>query len=196
MPTRVQRPHRIRGMSSPTLSVSSAPGLVRGMPTRHTNLMEMFQLSIVEATAAAAGCNVSVPKIDNGIDIDIWHELPNDEEVPLRVQLKAVAAGWNKSRTAISAKLTRKRYDQLRLANPSKRRILVIMDLPASQADWIKHRSPYTIAKHGCYWVNLAGAHAFQGKGDVVTVSAPATNVFDDVALCHIMARIRAGGAP
>lgn len=166
------------------------------MPTRHTNLMEMFQLSIVEATAAAAGCNVSAPRIDNGIDIDIWHELPADEEVTLRVQLKAVAAGWNKGRTAISAKLSRKRYDYLRLANPSRKRILVVMDLPSSQADWIKHRSPYTLAKHACYWVNLAGAQAFQGKGDTVTVSAPSANVFDDVAICRMMARIRAGGAP
>lgn len=178
------------------LSVPSAPPLVRGMPTRQTNLMEMFQLSIVEATAAAAGCNVSTTKIDNGIDVDIWHELPNEEEVPLRVQLKAVTAGWNKDRTQISAKLSRKRYDSLRLVNPSKKRILVIMDLPSSQADWIKHRSPYTIAKHGCYWINLDGAQEFQGKGDVVTMSAPATNIFDDVALCHMMARIRAGGAP
>jgi len=183
----------IRVMS---LTASTATALVRGMPTRHTNLMELFQLSIVEATAAAAGCNVSAPKIDNGIDIDIWHELPNEEEVPLRVQLKAVTAGWNKGRTQIAAKLTRKRYESLRIASPSKKRILVIMDLPSSQADWIKHRSPYTIAKHGCYWINLAGAPEFQGKGDVVTVSAPATNVFDDVALCQMMARIRAGGTP
>lgn len=183
-------------MSLSTFPASNALPLVRGMPTRHTNLMEMFQLSIVEATAAAAGCNVSAPQIDNGIDIDIWHELPDEEEVPLRVQLKAVSAGWNKGRTAISARLTRKRYDYLRLADPSKKRVLVIMDLPASQADWIKHRAPYTLAKHGCYWVNLAGEPAFQGQGNFVTVSAPVTNVFDDVALCHMMARIRAGGAP
>jgi hypothetical protein len=170
-------------MRGVTLSVPSVAALVRGMPTRHTNLMEMFQLAIVEATAAAAGCNVSITKIDNGIDLDIWHELPDEEEVPLRVQLKAVSTGWSKDRTQISAKLTRKRYDYLRLANPSKKRILVIMDLPASQADWIKHRSPYTIAKHGCYWISLAGAQEFSGKGDVV-------------ALCQIMSRIRAGGTP
>lgn len=182
-------------MSLSTLS-AHAPPVVRGLPTRKTNLMELFQLSIVEATAAAAGCNVSTPKIDNGIDIDLTHELPGEEDTTIRVQLKAVTSGWNSGRTAISAKLSRKRYDQLRPAAPTLRRILVVMDLPSSQADWIKQRSPYTIAKHGCYWINLDGAAPFRGVGDQVTVSAPATNIFDDVALCQMMARVRAGGSP
>lgn len=182
-------------MSLSALSVSALP-VIRGLPTRPTNLMELFQLSIVEATAAAAGCNVSSPKIDNGIDVDLTHEFPNQEDAMVRVQLKAVTSGWNTDRTSISAKLSRKRYDQMRRPAPRLRRILVVMDLPASQADWIKQRSPYTIAKHGCYWINLDGAAPFQGNGDVVTVSVPATNVFDDVALCQMMARIRADGAP
>lgn len=182
-------------MSLSTLS-ANAPPIVRGMPTRKTNLMEMFQLSIVEATAAAAGCNVSTPKVDNGIDVDLTHELPNQEDTMIRVQLKAVTLGWNSGRTAISAKLSRKRYDQMRRSAPTLRRILVVMDLPESQADWIKQRSPYTIAKHGCYWINLDSAAPFQGHGDYVTVSAPAANVFDDVALCQMMARVRAGGSP
>ncbi len=183
-------------MSSSTLQSPSAPALVRGMPTRHTNLMEMFQLSIVGATAAAAGCNISEPMIDNGIDVDIWHEVPNEEEAVIRAQLKAVSAGWDAGRTQISARLSRKRYDYLRLDSPSKSRLLLIMDMPPNQIDWIRHRAPYTLAKHGCYWVNLAGEPEFRGHGDVVTVSAPAANVFDDVALCQMMARIRAGGAP
>ncbi len=158
--------------------------------------MEMFQSSIVDAIAAAAGCNVGVPRIDNGIDVDITHELPHEEDATLRVQLKAVTSGWNTHRTAISAKLSRARYDRLRRSNPSRHSIVVIMDLPQNQADWIRTSAPYTLAKHGCYWVNLAGASAFTGAGDIVSVSAPATNVFDDLALCQIMAKIRNGGAP
>jgi hypothetical protein len=181
----------------PSSAVSaSMPLVVRGLPTRTTNLMELFQRSIVEATAAAAGCNVSSPAIDNGVDVDITHELPGEDDVMVRVQLKAVTAGWNAGRTAISAKLGRKRYEQMRRVAPRLRRILVAMDLPSSQADWIKQRSPYLIAKHGCYWINLDGAPAFTGNGDDITVPIPASNVFDDVALCHMMARIRAGGAP
>jgi len=158
--------------------------------------MELFQASIVGAIAAAAGCNVSAPLIDNGIDLDLGHELPGQEEVPLRLQLKAVTSGWDKGRTRISASMSRARYDQMRRVGPLRPQILVIMDLPAGQNDWIRVQNPHTIAQHVCYWENLAGAPVFAGAGDTVTVSAPAGNVFDDVALCQMMARIRAGGTP
>lgn len=168
--------------------------LLRGMPTRKTNLMELFQLSVVQGVAAAAGCNVGAPMIDNGFDLDLTHELPNEEDVMLRVQLKAVTAGWNADRTRISATMSRQRYDRMRRANPSLHSVVVIMDLPSEQAHWSWSHHPYTVARHCCYWVSLEGAK--ERQGDTVTVSAAATNVFDDVALCQIMARIRAGGAP
>lgn len=183
-------------MSTFPTAVDAERLVVRGMPTRGTDLMEMFQASVVQAIAAAAGCNVSVPGVDNGIDLDLTHELPDGDDVPLRLQLKAVTNGWNANRSRISAKLSRKRYDKMRRIRPSLPQVLVIMDLPSEQADWIRMEAPHTIAQHLCYWVNLAGSPEFQGDGDVVSVSAPAANVFDDLSLCQIMARIRDGGTP
>jgi hypothetical protein len=183
-------------MSSFPAAVVAAGQVVRGMPTRETDLMELFQASIVQAIAAAAGCNVSVPLVDNGIDLDLTHELPDEDDVPLRVQLKAVTTGWNADRSRIRAKLSKKRYDKMRRVGPQLPQILVVMDLPSEQEDWIRIEDPHTIAQHLCYWVNLAGEPEFTGTGDVVTVSAPATNVFDDLTLCEIMARIRDSGSP
>lgn len=185
-------------MSVFTPSAAAAVGgaLHRGLPTRQTNLMELFQESIVGAIAAAAGCNVGVPRIDNGIDLDLTHEMPNDEDAMLRVQLKAVSSGWNADNSKISAKMHKTRYNKMRRLNPSLAQIIVIMDLPANQEEWIRSEHPFTLAQHLCYWANLAGEPEFRGAGDMVTVSATADNVFDDVALCQIMARIRAGGAP
>lgn len=173
---------------------STGTPLLRGMPTRATDRMELFQLGVVESLAAAAGCNVSAPIIDNGIDIDLTHELPGDEDVPLRVQLKAVTSGWNASRSAISADLSLKRYDKMRRPGVMMPSIVVIMDLPKDVDDWFASGHPHTTMQHCCYWVSLEGAPARSGK--TVSVSAPATNLFDDVALCAIMARIRAGGRP
>jgi hypothetical protein len=169
--------------------------LVRGLPTRNTALMEQYQFGVIQAIASAAGCNVSATFIDNGIDMDIWHELPGDDEVPLRVQLKAVTNGWNVSRTLVSASMSRKRFDQMRRGG-SLDSIVVVMDLPSAQEDWAWSQGTHTELRHDSYWLNLRGAAAQQGTSKTVTVSAPVSNVFDDVALCQMMARIRAGSHP
>lgn len=178
---------------SRTSEPSTGAPVVRGMRSRESDLKELFQTSLIGAIAAAAGCNISEPKIDNGIDVDIWHEISGAEEVPLRVQLKAVTNGWNAARTEISAKLRDIRYERMRNAW-SMPHILVVMDLPTDPAQWIWSRHPYTALRHCAYWVSLEGEPARTGKK--ITVSAPATNVFDDVALCEIMARLRVGGRP
>jgi len=172
--------------------------------------MELFQCSVVRAVAATAGCNVSERVFDDGIDLHIYHFLdgrkkvvdphekpaPGRDEITLQVQLKAVTNGWKADGTAIKARMSRKRYDEFRCPNPSVHSIVVIMDMPREQADWSRVTPPYTLMKHCLYWVNLGGSTDSPGHGKVVAVSAPATNVFDDVALCSMMARIRAGGRP
>lgn len=186
-------------MSVFTASAVQGGPLLRGMPTRITDLMEQFQTSIIRAIAATAGCNVSVPEIDNGIDMQLTHSLQDEEDATLNLQLKAVSNGWNTSHTAITAKMTRKRFERMSRPNPSLNSIVVIMDLPANQEDWLEinqSSSPFTHARHCCYWVNLAGAAAPSGTGDIVTVTAPVTNIFDDQSLCVMMDKIRAGGAP
>lgn len=180
-------------MISRTSEPSTGAPVVRGMRSRESDLKELFQTSLIGAIAAAAGCNVGETKIDNGVDVDLYHEITGEEEVPLRVQLKAVTNGWNASRTEISAKLRDIRYERMRKAW-SLPHILVIMDLPTDPAQWMWSRHPYTALRHCAYWVSLEGQPARTGKK--ITVSAPATNVFDDVALCEIMARLRAGGRP
>jgi len=57
-------------------AVVDAGNIVRGMPTRGTDLMELFQASVIQAIAAAAGCGISFPVVDNGIDADLTHEMP------------------------------------------------------------------------------------------------------------------------
>ncbi len=183
-------------MSVFTESTALGGPLLRGMPTRKTDLMEQFQESIVRAIAATAGCNVSSTSIDNGTDLQLEHELQGEEDAMLKLQLKAVTSGWNMGRTRISAKMPRERFERMSRPSPLFNSIVVIMDLPSNPEEWLEVSHPYTYAKHCCYWVNLAGAPTPQGVGNKVTVSAPASNVFDDQSLCVMMDKIRAGGAP
>lgn len=57
-----------------------------------TACMETLQVGYLHAVAAAAGCSLSQPFPDNGIDWHVSHGAPEhvvDDEVTIKVQLKA-----------------------------------------------------------------------------------------------------------
>lgn len=66
-------------------------GTVRGSLAT-TACMETLQVGYLHAVAAAAGCSLSQPFPDNGIDWHVSHSAPGhtvDDEVTIKVQLKA-----------------------------------------------------------------------------------------------------------
>ena len=186
-----------RAMTTIKSSMSDAEvEVLRGNPTRVTNLMEELELGVITAIAASAGCNIGGFLFDDGIDVDLRHSLPGKEQVSLRLQLKAVTGGWNTSRTRISAKVALARFDLYRLPNVSVHTIVVIMDVPPNMDDWVDFSGENSEIRHKCYWVSLLGNDQFKGEGDKVTVSAESASLFDDQTLCEIVARIRAGRTP
>ncbi len=59
-----------------------------------TACMETLQVGYLHAVAAAAGCSLSQPFPDNGIDWHVSHSAPGhlvDDEVTIKVQLKATS---------------------------------------------------------------------------------------------------------
>ncbi|WP_094664555.1 DUF4365 domain-containing protein [Bifidobacterium tissieri] len=168
----------------------------RGMPSRESDLKEQLQIGLVKTIVAAAGCNMSKPEVDNGVDLLLTHECPEKQEIcgPLRIQLKATSRKnrWNSDRTRISAKLSHDRYDQFRIDNPAYPMIIVIMDVDPDMQNWYQADDEYSKIRYRCYWVSIQGRAPVAGKNDVI-VSAPRSQVFDDVALCTIFGKIRAG---
>ncbi len=160
--------------------------------------MEQLQLGYIRTVAAAAGCNiVGVPEVDEGIDIVLSHKSNahnGSGAVYLEVQLKSTAAFAGDVPEFVSSQMRRDRYDEFRSDTPNMDRILVIMSMPDNAEDWLRASHDYLEVRHCAYWVNL------RGEGEVSatkpTVKAPTLNVFDDVALCAIMARIGQGQAP
>lgn len=75
---------------------TGTPGDARTGPLRGTlattACMETLQVGYLHAVAAAAGCSLSQPFPDNGIDWHVSHGAPEhvvDDEVTIKVQLKA-----------------------------------------------------------------------------------------------------------
>lgn len=176
---------------------SSTVPILRGSPQRLTNFMEAFQVGYVRAVAAAAGCVVNpAPEIDEGIDLTLTHVATSHliDKARLEIQLKAVSVPLAPGASNVSVRMKRVRYDELRIADPSVSKILVVMSVPPSQNDWIHASQNRLKVHHAAYWVNLDGAPATAAAQP--TVSAPVSQIFDDIALCAMMGRIGQGLKP
>lgn len=163
-----------------------------------TACMETLQVGYLHAVAAAAGCSLSQPFPDNGIDWHVSHGAAAhtvDDEVTIKVQLKCTyqipphPAGGAFSFTLDNAHLVK-----LARTPVSVHKILVVMIVPRSQDEWLSAGPGSLDLRHCCYWTNLAG-HAVTVRYRT-TVRIPTSRIFDDRALCDIMARVGAGGRP
>ncbi|MEV5616598.1 DUF4365 domain-containing protein [Streptomyces bacillaris] len=163
-----------------------------------TACMETLQVGYLHAVAAAAGCSLSQPFPDNGIDWHVSHGAAAhtvDDEVTIKVQLKCTyqipphPAGGAFSFTLDNAHLVK-----LARTPVSVHKILVVMIVLRSQDEWLSAGPGSLDLRHCCYWTNLAG-HAVTGRYRT-TVRIPTSRIFDDRALCDIMARVGAGGRP
>jgi hypothetical protein len=158
--------------------------------------MEAYQAGYLRAIAAAAGCIISRPEIDEGVDIGLTHRSSEhtvgDQVARLEVQMKSTSTGVFPPTSHVSARMTRKRHDELSVPNPTINKIVVILCMPADPKDWVLSEPEFLRMHHCAYWVNLAGSPAATAANP--TVRAPISQVFDDVSLCEIMERIGKGG--
>lgn len=159
--------------------------------------MEQFQLGYLRAVTAAAGCVfVGKPAIDEGVDAEISHksaEHLRDGVARLEIQLKATSRVLN-GEGSLSVQMSKDRYDYFACVDPTMAKIVVILSMPADQAGWLRSTPEALFLHHCAYWVNLAGRSPAETSRP--TVSAPSSQIFDDVRLCEIMQRIGQGGSP
>lgn len=163
-----------------------------------TACMETLQVGYLHAVAAAAGCSLSQPFPDNGIDWHLSHGSPAhrvDDEVTVKVQLKATQqTSACPAGPYFSFTLDNEHLRKLARSQVAVHKILVVMLLPRTMDQWV-HAAPDRLElRHCCYWINLAG-HPVTGRSRT-NVRIPTARIFDDRALCDIMARVGAGGVP
>ncbi|MET9546273.1 DUF4365 domain-containing protein [Streptomyces sp. NPDC006627] len=163
-----------------------------------TACMETLQVGYLHAVAAAAGCSLSQPFPDNGIDWHVSHSAPGhtvDDEVTIKVQLKCTyQTAPDPDRPAFSFTLDNPHLEKLARTPVSVHKILVVMLVPRSQDDWLRAGHDRLDLRHCCYWTNLAG-HPVTGRRRT-TVRIPTSRIFDDRALREIMTRVGTGDSP
>ncbi|WP_042389962.1 DUF4365 domain-containing protein [Streptacidiphilus melanogenes] len=163
-----------------------------------TSCMETMQVGYLHAVAAAAGCALASPFPDNGIDWHLSHGSPlhiEDDEVTIKVQLKCTyQIAPNPGGPSFGFTLDNEHLRKLAHPRVAVHKILVVMLVPREVDRWLLAQPDRLELRHCCYWVNLAG-HPVTGRRRT-NVRIPTQQVFDDRALCAIMARVGAGERP
>lgn len=151
---------------------------------------EAFSRAYVAAVSAGAGYATAEMDYDrDSVDLEI--RAGGSMRPALDIQLKATINLGEPSKGEYRFPLKRKNYDDLR-AQTCIPRILVLLDLPRSQGDWLSITLEQLILRRCAYWASLAGLPETENK-ESVTISIPVKNRFDVDALKELMERARNG---
>lgn len=109
----------------------------------------------------------------------------------LELQLKATVNLGEPSDGHFRFPLKRRNYDLLRIETQTPR-LLVVLDLPKDEDQWMTITANELILRHRAYWLNLKGAEETSNK-TTKTVQIPERNVFAVDSLRKLMEQSRQG---
>jgi hypothetical protein len=147
------------------------------------------------ATRAGFGCEIASRHLDgHGIDAVVREEgrrlAANSTytSFSLEVQLKATTQAPVEQDERFSFRLKVHQYNRLRTREATAQRILVVLYLPATAADWLTHSEDGLLARRCAYWVSLRGAPESTNE-DSHTVYVPRSQLLSPDGLLNIMRR-------
>lgn len=162
------------------------------MLTRYQIESEL-SLAYLHAVAAKASFAIDIPHIDSdSIDAVIsakgYIAPPPAKRSPrIEVQLKATRNAVINGAGNIAFPLLTKNYDDLR-AETVLPRLLVLLALPANDADWLIHHPDRLVLQKCCYYLNLKGLPDRVGIAQP-TVYVPAANMLTPDKLRDLMVK-------
>jgi hypothetical protein len=155
-----------------------------------TDREEALSRTYVSAVTAGAGYVTALMDFDrDGVDVQI--RAGGSMRPSLDIQLKATINLGEPTGDAFRFPLKRRNYDLLREPTMIPR-ILVVLDLPRNEADWLSVTPDQLIMRRCAYWTSLAGSPETENK-ESVTISIQNQNRFDIEALKSLMVRARTG---
>jgi hypothetical protein len=155
-----------------------------------TDRQEAFSRVYVAAIAASAGYVTANMDFDrDGVDLQI--RAGGSMRPTLDLQLKATINLGVAQEGVYRFPLKRRNYDLLRVQTMIPR-ILLVLDMPETEADWLQVSAEQLILRRCAFWTSLAGFADTQNQ-ESVTVSIQEKNQFDVAALCALMERARTG---
>ena len=147
-------------------------------------------MAYAHAVAARAGYLTAVYDLDrDGIDLRI--QAGGAMRPALELQLKATINLGDPKDGTFQFRLPSRNHNLLCFPTQTPR-LLVVLDLPRDQQQWMSVTSSELIIRHRAYWANLSGRAETQNDSSI-TVPIPTQNVFNVPNLQALMEQSRIG---
>ena len=152
---------------------------------------EALSLVYAQAVAARAGYVTEVPNTDRD-SVDLCIRAGGRMRPLLDLQLKATVNLERPRDGFLHFPLGIKNYNDLRIESQIIR-LLVVLDLPEDEQQWMTITENELILRHRAYWLNLQGYEETANELSV-TVRIPEENLFNVESLRTLMEQSRKGG--
>lgn len=152
---------------------------------------EELSLVYAQAVAARAGYVTEVPRTDRD-SVDLCIRAGGRMRPLLDLQLKATVNLERPRDGFLHFPLGIKNYNDLRI-EVQILRLLVVLDLPEDEQQWMTITENELIIRHRAYWLNLQGYEETANQSSV-TVLIPEENLFNVESLRTLMEQSREGG--
>lgn len=142
------------------------------------------------AVAARAGYVTASYNFDrDGVDLQI--RAGGAMRPAIDLQLKATVTLGEPRDGHVQFPLRRRNYDLL-IRETQTPRLLIVLDLPKDEREWMTITSDSLILRRRAYWLNLK-EHQETTNATSVTVDIPVANIFDVSGLRRLMDQSRKG---
>jgi hypothetical protein len=160
------------------------------------NIEAELSYAYLHAVASRAGISEKTGRgsDDAGVDavLRVRREWPGPwllTNFTIDVQLKATTAQPAESGGRYSFPLKKKNYNELRSTRTTSPQVLVVLFLPANDAEWLVHCRESLVARRCAYWLSLYGAPASENETSQ-TVYIPTGNLLSVENLGLLMNRL------
>ena len=151
---------------------------------------EALSRAYVQAIAAGAGYVVATMDFDrDGVDVEI--KAGGSMRPSIGIQLKATINLGRSTDGLFKFPLQRRNYDLLRIATQVPR-LLVVLDLPRDERQWLTVTSESLILQRSAFWTSLAGAPDIDNDA-TITIPISGQNRLDTGSLRALMEQSRTG---
>ncbi len=145
---------------------------------------EQFSHASVRAVAAVAGFSAAIPEVDDD-SADLSLSGRSAEGLPLRpridLQLKCTSEDLIRGDQVVYP-LKRKNCYELMITDFLVPRLLVVVHVPESDEEWLRHSEEELAIRRCGYWVSLMG-HAETTNRTTISIRLPRANLLDVAAL-------------
>ena len=151
---------------------------------------ERLSIAYVLAIAARAGYTTSERDLDrDGVDLSI--QAGGSMRPALELQLKATVNLGDPREGAFQFRLPSRNHNLLCMPTQTPR-LLVVLDLPREEDQWVTVTRDELILRRCAYWANLSDRDETDNV-DSITVPIPSQNLFDVPNLQALMEQSRSG---